>query len=213
MAAKKAKAKKAKDKRKRSAHKVAICELNDPRWWPLPKVYKLLLPQLRKFTANGLLGALKSGKLRCVGRFSPHQCEPVRRSFWQDRQFDATWIDSDELDICGPDAVPGPGRRRNLQTDFDGSEFYVWRPDKVWSALAPQATKENEVDANKPLRRKPGRKPKKDWKLFVAAKLWEIREAKQRDPSPVDFAQLCENKLGHQPEISHLKKWLREFGY
>jgi hypothetical protein len=94
------------------------------------------------------------------------------------------------------------------------SAFYLWQPDcvKVWPVLAPQAVAALEAEASEPPspRRKPGRKPEKDWKLFVAAKLWEIRKVGQRVPPAADFAQLCENELGYQPDISHLQKWLRQ---
>jgi hypothetical protein len=79
----------------------------------------------------------------------------------------------------------------------------------VWPALALQTVAAHDVNTSEPLRRKPGRKPKKDWKLFVAAKLWEMRKAGQRVPPAADFAQLCENELGYQADISHLQKWLR----
>jgi len=91
------------------------------------------------------------------------------------------------------------------------SAFYLWQPDcvRVWPALALQTVAAHDVNTSEPLRRKPGRKPKKDWKLFVAAKLWEMRKAGQRVPPAADFAQLCENELGYQADISHLQKWLR----
>ena len=83
--AKKAKARKPKAKKtKRSARKATI-SLRDPHWWPLPKVYKLLLPQFGSSTGFELSEALKSGELRCVRRpvTNPGQCEEVPPSFWQ----------------------------------------------------------------------------------------------------------------------------------
>jgi hypothetical protein len=113
--------------------------LDEPGWQLLPETYRLLLTRAGPSTAFELMAKLKSDKLPC--RRWPagsSQCKEVPASFWQDRQFDATWIASGDLDICGSDAVPGPRRPWNLQTDFDGREFYVWRPEDVWPAL--QAT-------------------------------------------------------------------------
>ena len=114
--------------------------LDEPGWRPLIEIYQRLLPHARTSTAFELMAKLKSGKLLCERwHANSNQCEPVPPEFWQDRQFDATY--SDELDICGLDAVPGPGRRYNPQTDFDGREFYVWEPEKVWPTLDTRKAK------------------------------------------------------------------------
>jgi hypothetical protein len=205
-----AKAKKAKKaKRKREA---AIRVQDDPRWRPLIEAYKLLLPRPVLSTAFDLLALLKSGKLPCVRRpaTNPSQCKRVRASFWRDRQLDESTISYDVIYIYGPDLVTERGRFRDPQTRLDGREFYVW-----WPALAPQAAKANEAkaseaEASEPLRRKPGRRPKQDWKLFVAAKLWELRRIGKPIPTAADLAQDCEDELGDQPDISHLQRWLRQ---
>jgi hypothetical protein len=79
--------------------------------------------------------------------------------------------------------------------------------DKLYPAGAGIAEPSHDPE---PLRRKPGRKPREDWKLFVAAKLWDLRKAGKPVPTAADLAQFCENELGYQPDISHLQKWLRE---
>jgi hypothetical protein len=204
-----AKAEKAKTE-KTEARKAPIWVQGDPRWWSLPTVYERLLPQLRKSTASGLMTALKSGKLFCVrlSEKNPNQCKPVPRKFWRDRQFDATWIGAGDLDICSSNAVPGPRRPRDPQTDADGSEFYVWQPWEVWPV--PQATKENEPEA---LGRKRGRKPKHPWKMFIAAKAWEEIHKPGLRPSADYFAQLCENKFKWQPDISEINELLKVLDY
>jgi len=124
--------------------------LDEPGWQLLPETYKLLSTRAGPSTAFELMAKLKSDKLSC--RRWPagsSQCEPVLASFWESRQFDATY--SDELDICGLDAVPGPGRRYNPQTDFDGREFYVWEPEKVWPTLDARKGKPRKRSTQKAL--------------------------------------------------------------
>jgi hypothetical protein len=182
--------------KKPKAKQAAICVLDEPGWRPLPEAYKLLLSKSDLSTGFDLLEALKSGRLRCVRRpANSSQCKPVPRSFWRYRQFDATWIHSGDLDICGPDAVPGPGRLRNPQTDFDGKEFYVGQPEEVWPALAPpQATKENDAEEGEQLGRKPG--PKTEWQYFVAGKFCSLKHA-GKPPTVGDLAQLCQDQFNY----------------
>ena len=116
--------------------------LDEPGWQLLPETYKLLSTRAGPSTAFELMAKLKSDKLSC--RRWPagsSQCEPVLASFWESRQFDATWICDGWLDICSADAVPGPGRPWNPLTDFDGREFYVWRPEDVWPPLDARKAK------------------------------------------------------------------------
>jgi hypothetical protein len=144
MAANKTKSKKDK---KPEVRKGAICTLDDLGWRPLIETYKLLTPRYLLSTDSELLAALRDGRLRYMRRpanSGPSQGKEGPRAFWLDRKFDATWIDSDELDICGPDAVPGPRRPWNPLTDFDGREFYVWRPEDVWPALQATAASKPE---------------------------------------------------------------------
>jgi hypothetical protein len=226
---KKSKTKKAKRApRKRSTR----LPLNDPRWRPLMKARELLLPQSGLFATFDLVEKLKGDKLRCMRRSitNPSERERVLASFWQDVEIDESMIDSGIIFFV-------QGKFGDPQTRFDGRSFYVWQPDftKVWPALSqqeaevtafptPDAVPVSTPDAvpvptadpietaceAAPLRRKPGRKPTVDWKLFVAAKVWEVRKAGKRVPAAADLAQLCEDELGDQPDISHLQKWLRQ---
>jgi hypothetical protein len=169
--------------------------LDEPGWRPLPETYKLLLTRAGPSTALELMAKLKSDKLPC--RRWPagsSQCELVSASFWESRQFDATWIGSDELDICGLDAVPGPGRRYNPQTDFDGREFYVLRPETVWPVLALQAADASETE--EPLRRKTGPSTADEWQWCVAFKYCEARHKGKPLPSTSDLMQACVHELG-----------------
>jgi hypothetical protein len=182
----------------------------DPNWWPLPKVYARLLPQLGKFTADDLWKALKSGKLRCARRSEKNpQCKPVPRSFWRNRQFDDTWIGSGDLDICGADAIPGPRRPRDPRTDFDGGEFYVLQPEKFWPALAPQRIEENgrpEEDE----RGKPGPRPTKEWQWFVAGKYYTEKYNDRQEPTAPELADLCHDWFGYRPATTAINLLLRK---
>jgi hypothetical protein len=207
--AKAKKAKKAKAK-KRSARTIDV--LDDLRWRPLIEAYKLLSPQAGLSTAFNLLAKLKSGKLPCVRRSAtnPSQYEPVPAAFWRDRQFDESRIDLGLLDIYGPDEVTERGRFRDPHTRLDGREFYVWQPEKAWPALAPQAADASEAEASESLRRKPGRRPEKNWKLEVAVEVGLHRRAGKPIPTAKQLAQFCLDELGYLPDISHLQKWLRQ---
>ena len=126
--------------------------LDEPGWQLLPETYKLLSTRAGPSTAFELMAKLKSDKLSC--RRWPagsSQCEPVLASFWESRQFDATWICDGWLDICSADAVPGPGRPWNPLTDFDGREFYVWEPEKVWPTLDARKGKPRKRSTQKAL--------------------------------------------------------------
>jgi hypothetical protein len=129
-----ARAKKTKGKRvKAKARKVAIYDLGDSNWWRLAKVYRRLLPQLRKHTASDLTEKLKSGKLRSVRRFNSGQCKPVRAKFWQSLPWPAKLYFDNRLGAYDP-------------------EFYVWRPWEVWPVL--QVTDANGTEASKPERKR-----------------------------------------------------------
>jgi hypothetical protein len=113
----------------------------------------------------------------------------------------AFWADY-KLTYCSPSAR----RRGRLVIPLRGLVFYVWKQDvdKLWQ----QADQQPEMS---PPRRKPGPQPKKNWKLTVAAELHRIVEIEGKQPPPAaHFAQLCENKLGYQPDIREVQKLLRQ---
>jgi hypothetical protein len=60
-----------------------------------------------------------------------------------------------------------------------------------------------------PARRKPGPKIKKGWKLFAAHAAYVFKEKHGRLPTGPELAQLCEDKLGYQPDVSDIAKLLR----
>jgi hypothetical protein len=204
--AKKKKAKETKAK-ERSSHTVNV---RDPRWWPLPKVYKLLLPQFGPSTHFELMEVLKSEELRCVRRpANSSQCEEVPRSFWRDRQFDENWINAGMLDIYGPGAVMGSGGffYDPQKTRLDGWEFYVLEPEKVWPALAQAATA-RATEAGKPWGRKSG--PKARWQVFVALQFCIAKHENKPLPPSGKLALLCQEKVDCLPDESAVRDLIRK---
>jgi hypothetical protein len=92
--------------------------------------------------------------------------------------------------------------------------FYLWQPHcvKVWPALAPQPVAAREAEAGEPLGRKPGPRPKKEWKLFIAHKLYILKEAGKPTPTAGELADCCRHDLGYMPDESAINLWLRELG-
>jgi hypothetical protein len=207
---KKAKDKKAKDK-KAKARKATI-SVRDPHWWPLPKVYKLLFPQFGSSTGFELLEALKSGELRCMRRpaTDPSQCEDVPASFWQDRQFDENSLYYHRLDIHGPNAVMGPCRSLlgTWVPHLDGNEFYVWEPEKVWLALAPQATKGNVPEGSE--RGRPGPRPTNEWQWLVTIKYYTEKYNDRTPPTAPELADICDEQIRFKPKATAINKLLRD---
>jgi hypothetical protein len=117
----------------------ATISVRDPRWWPLLKVYKGLIPQFDSSTDLEVLEAFESGETYCARRLpNSSRCTKVQASFWQQ----SLWFDEDSLyygrlDIYGPDSVMSPYRTilGTWVPPLDGREFYVWEPEKVWPTL------------------------------------------------------------------------------
>jgi len=75
-------------------------------------------------------------------------------------------------------------------------------------APAPEVAQPRTSDALP--RRKPGPKIKHNWRLFVAAKVHQIREKEGgRTPGAPELAQICEDEIGYQPDVSDIQKLLR----
>jgi hypothetical protein len=92
----------------------------------MSKVYKGLLSQSRKFKGEYLVGALESGKRRCVQQLATGQCKKVPRKFWRSLQW------SEKLCFDRPDK-------------YD-PDFFVYRPQDFWPVLASQAAEESEPE-------------------------------------------------------------------
>jgi hypothetical protein len=94
------------------------------------------------------------------------------------------------------------------------SAFYLWQPHcmEVWPVLARHAVAAFEAEAGEPLGRKPGPRPKKEWKLFIAHKLYILKEAGKPTPTAGELADCCRHELGYMPDESAINLWLRELG-
>ena len=65
--------------------------------------------------------------------------------------------------------------------------------------------------ASKPLpRRKPGKRPKKDWPTFVKDKVRDLKRSREPIPTAAAFCQLCENALKYQPDIRQMQRLLKK---
>jgi hypothetical protein len=91
--------------------------------------------------------------------------------------------------------------------------FFLREPDcvKVWPALAPQAVVAREVDPNEPPspRRKPGRKPRENWKVEVVTEVGLHMRQGKPIPSAKALADFCRDQLEYEPDISEIQKLLR----
>jgi hypothetical protein len=160
-------------------------------------------------------------RLHCMRRaiarhIAPYQDrEIVPLSFWEEYEFGFDSV-SEVLQIW-PKGLADEFRLRVV--------FLVCKSkfEKIWPALAASAAPHAASSArddeptpattartyDKPQRRKPGPKIKHNWRLFVAVKVHEIREREGRTPSAGELAQLCEDKIGYQPDESEILKFLR----
>jgi hypothetical protein len=110
-------------------------------------------------------------------------------------------------DTFGLDVVTPWGR-------FDAREFYVRQEDcvKAWPGLAPQATEQNKADATESLPRRPGRKPKGNWKVEVATEVGLHMREGQSIPTAKSLAEFCRDQLDVDVDIREIQRWLRELG-
>jgi hypothetical protein len=160
--------------------------------------------------SNAELGSIVSRNIVVEDQPTGHR-ELVPASFWVDYCF----ARSPNGDICVGFRLP-PNHDGFSELSFTWTAnwvFYLWRPDCVrkWPELTPQAAAKREGEASEPPshRRKPGRKPRGNWKLEVATEVGlRYREGKP-PPAANELAQFCEDKLGFQPDISEIQKWLR----
>ena len=118
------------------------------------------------------------------------------------RNGDVEIVEIDAL-IPRPSGVEAP-------TDEPSSfrAFFVARSDldKLYP-VAAAANLETDMPSD---RRKPGPRPTKSWKLYVAAELHRIVEIEGKQPPPAsDLAQFCEDNLGYQPDLREIQRLLR----
>jgi len=188
--------------------KVEQLPLDNPNWMPLAEALRLLQvllgnPYLAAKDLFAAVAAERSDKrLPCMRRLIASEVAP----------------DQDRKIVPPADATP-------RYFDREDSAFFVWRPkfEKIWPALAASAAPHAASSAcddeptpattartyDKPQRRRPGPKIKQNWRLFVAAQVYQIRKRERRTPSAGELAQLCEDKIYYQPDVSDIQKLLR----
>jgi hypothetical protein len=211
-------------KRRRKAERLP---LDSPNWMPAAEAHRMLTdsrgdPDLAAKDLTAAVADKRSAKrLPCMQRAIARHIAPdqdreiVPLSFWEEYEFGFDPV-SEELQIWP----------KGLAVEFPFKVvFFVWKPkfEKIWPALAASAAPHAASSArddeptpaptartdDKPQRRRPGPKIKHNWRLFVAAQVYEIREREGRTPSARELAQLCENKIHYQPDESDIQKLLR----
>jgi hypothetical protein len=209
------------------------------RWTPIAEIVGRLFPHIgnKSLIAQDLTEALASWKIRCMRRHTNEHM--LKADPLSDAQLYAMAIGkvADEVGhhqpvgrellsaafwveyclVCSPNGDIRVGLRPPSRPTFTWTAnwvFYLWEPDcvEVWPALTPQAVAAHEPEANKPLGRKPGPRPTKEWKLFIAHKLYVLHEAGKPTPSAGELAELCREELGYEPDESAIRLWLRELG-
>jgi len=208
-------------------HKAERLPLDSPNWMPAAEAHRMLTgllsdPDLAAKDLTAAVADKRSDKrLRCMQRdiashIAPDQDrEIVPLSFWDKYEFGFDSV-SEKLQIWA----------KGLYDQFRFRvAFFVWKPkfEKIWPALAasgaPHAASSARDDEptpaptaridDKPQRRRPGPKIKHNWRLFVAAQVYEIRKREGRTPSAGELAQLCEDQIHYQPDESEIQKLLR----
>src|SRR5215831_3926604 len=170
--------------------KVEQLPLDSPNWMPVAEALRLLYgllgnPYLAAKDLFAAAAAKRSDKrLPCMRRLIASEVAP----------------NQDGKIVPPADATPA-------YFDREDAAFFVWRPkfEEIWPALAASAAR---ID-DKPQRRKPGPKIKQNWRLLVAAQVYEIRKREGRTPGAGELAQLCEDEIHYQPDESDIQKLLR----
>lgn len=182
-------------------------------WAPLNEAFARVKAGLdsHRLAERDVLGHLRSGRLASAMRIVERNgdadgFERLKPSFWKG----LTLLAPHDV---RPDGLPASVQVRGLArlTAITRSTlwFFVARRDlDMLYPIAAAAEPETEMS---PPRRKPGRKVRKNWKLFVAAELHRIVEVEGKPPpAAAHFAQLCVNKLDHHPDIREVQKLLRQ---
>jgi len=223
-------------RKRRNASKLP---LDDPRrWMPLADVHKALCPSTGhpELAARDLTEAMAKPEpdgVRSMRRRFARVPDGANPDDYPERELMswAFWAEEHELlstsdTLMAPDGLLIGSRARHGQImtadAARGYAFFAWRPDleKAWptifvaaeepkSAPSTRSSDRPADDDDKP-RRKPGPKPKHDWKTQVTRELIRRARAGKRDPTAPEMLQWCENNLGSQPDIRQMQKLLRD---
>jgi hypothetical protein len=90
-----------------------------------------------------------------------------------------------------------------------GEEWFFFVRRRELDRLYPAAREQPTTPEPSPPRRKPGRKITAGWRLFAAHAAYEFKKKHGQLPTRSKLAQLCENELKYQPDVSDIGKLLR----
>jgi hypothetical protein len=185
--------------------------LDDKRWQTLIMAHHARSEQLfgKRFSyvaSVHLIERLRSGELRCMreSKKNPSVREWVPASFFQNFNI---YVEPDLslIQIQVDRSIPR-GTQRDLGQINDWV-FYIWKPDydKLWSPS--KSAQKVTVMSQRP---KSGPKPKKNWKLHVAAELHRIVEIDGKLPPAASyFADFCSVKLSYTPDPRAIQRLLK----
>jgi hypothetical protein len=169
-----------------------------PREWaPVKEAWKrvhVALSEDTKLTRRDLKAHLLAGDFVGAARISAPEGSERRvifaRPFWKPVEF--------------PYSHSVEGYEYN-----EGETWFFFVRRRELDQLYPAAREQPTTPEPEPQRRKPGPKITKDWRLFAAHAAYEFRKEHGRVPTRSKLAQLCENELGYQPDVSDIGKLLR----
>jgi hypothetical protein len=173
--------------------------LDDPRWLPLVEGHR----QVTVRTGNAILAAtdltialddkLVSSKRR---HLSDLRHELVPDNYWG-------YFGPHEVST---DSEGRPFVRESLsERPISDWVFYVWQPDLDKLLGVGSRTEDGAALA----RNQRGKKPTKNWKVYVAAELLRAIAAGEGKPTAKKLAEFCQGKTGYLPDDSDVYKLVR----
>jgi hypothetical protein len=96
----------------------------------------------------------------------------------------------------------------NLNLAGGGVYIFIRRAEFDRHYPPPAPVSEPRADGE-PQRRKRGPKIKQDWRLFASHAAYEFKEKHGRVPSGSELAQICQDKIDYQPELSEISRLFR----
>jgi hypothetical protein len=152
---------------------------------------------------------IRSGRLasamRRMARDGSVTFELLKPSFWKGLQL----LETHELGADGLAKRSGKVRVLGLGVADAQLWFFVSRGDldKLYPVSGARA---DDNDDEPPMRRKPGPRTRKGWKLHVAGELDRLvlKEGKPI-PTAAELAQFCEDTLDWQPDPSAIQKLIK----
>jgi hypothetical protein len=105
--------------------------------------------------------------------------------------------------IAGPSGVEAPTDETSGFRAFFAARSGL---DKLYPV---NAAADQETEASLP-RRKPGKRPKYDWPLVVAAELIRRAKAGEKDPTALKMIEFCEAEMRYSPGLKEMQLLLKK---